>query len=292
MNLDQTEYVIIKRFFWSIMKRLIVIFFSVILCCTMIGCKKQDPVDENGEITSEPSKEPKCAKSMIHTEKLTEVLSSEDGNQKIMLGDFSYPQIENKDHFESVDKINADIKQRVEAEFKDSYNEGSMYAKEVYAQNSDTGMQTRLFPFVTEQRFEITYNDYFLVSYKVIGYTDFGGAHPNTYQKSYTYDILTGELLPITYFYTDSEEEAKQLIAQTFYTLFTEEPELFYPNAGDILTQGNFTYGFYITKDGLSFYINEYDIAPHAAGIQEVSILFDPKVEDFRNLDRLGIEIK
>jgi hypothetical protein len=187
--------------------------------------------------------------------------------------DFSYPQIENLSDLEAIDLINKEIEEKAVDEFAKSIEEVKVFAQDFYDYHEEQGRPSSMLPFVSEQTYEIKYNDNYILSIFVTTFTYFGGAHPNTSYSSYTYNLLTGEKLSVSYFLPDemTEEEAKQYVAQLFYSVYNEDQERFYPDTGEILTQGKFEYGYYVTDEDIVFYINPYIIAPYVAGIQEVS---------------------
>ncbi len=225
-------------------------------------------IDESmGEVSTTAATPPK--KSIITSRKFERQLLNQEGNKVLLRGEFTYPQIENIESVPSIDKINKEIKENTEAEFTKSFTEGSTYVNDFYNNPS----QDFQYPFVTEQKYDVTHNQDYITSFKISNYSDFGGAHPNISQSAYTYDVRTGELLPASHFIGKSEDDVKTLVGQTFYTVVLEQPDAFYPNAGEILSKGEFEFGFYLRDDSIIFFINPYVIAPSAGGIQETGIL-------------------
>lgn len=225
-------------------------------------------IDESsGEVSKTTATPPK--KSIITSERFERELLNKEGNKTLLRGEFTYPQLQNIESFPSIDKINKEIKENTEAEFNKSFKEGSQYVKGFYT-NPNEGFQ---YPFVTEQKFEVTHNQDHIVSFKISSYSDFGGSHPNLLQSAYTYDVRTGDLLKASHFIGKDEADVKAIVGQTFYTIASEQPDAFYPNALEILSKGEFEFGFYIRDDSIIFFINPYVIAPSAGGIQETGVL-------------------
>lgn len=209
-------------------------------------------------------------KSVISTKKLERQLLNEDSTVTLLRGEYFYPQVDNSDRIPSVDRLNEEIQKNTEEKFEKAFNEAADYVKEFYGQEGTTS--TRL-PFVIEQKVEVTNNQDYIVSFKITSYDDLGGAHPNILQSAYTYDVRTGEKLKASHFVGGDEEGVKQLVGQSFYTIVTEQPDEFYENALDILSKGQFEFGFYIDKGSITFFINPYIIAPYVGGVHEVSLL-------------------
>jgi len=130
--------------------------------------------------------------------------------------------------------------------------------------------------------FTLTYDadefDKFLsiISTKIV-YT--GGAHPSTVKSSKTYNIETGavtlEEVSKRLFNKSPDEiltEAKEL----FREKVKENPDRFYADSEKLIDEMSPEYeNFYISKDGLVFYFNHYEIAPYATGMIEVKIPFE-----------------
>ncbi len=104
-----------------------------------------------------------------------------------------------------------------------------------------------------------------------------GGAHPATFKSAKTYGTETGAValsdVSEALFGKDAEEilkEAKTL----FLEKIKENPDKFYDDSENLLDYLS-TENFYIDKNGLSFFFNQYEIAPYASGIIEVKIPFE-----------------
>lgn len=245
--------------------------------------------EPTAEPTAEPTKEaataPKVA-TIVEAE-FADTLKSEDGSVELVKASYKYPQIDNAANDPNIDKINQAIKDFTKKKYDEVYENGKSYATDMYPQITKQDEINATFPFAVEAAYEVTFNDNNLVSVHVSTYTDFHGAHPSTEDFAYTYDTLTGEQLPISYFYGDSDADAKEYVAQSFHTVFNEEPDLFYENAGDILSSGEFEYGWYLTEEGIQIFVNPYILAPYVAGNQEMTFAYDTNVTMFHHLDRV-----
>lgn len=268
-----------------------VIFFGF---CMISGCKKKTKAPDsyprkqasyNSQATLAPTspkaKDPQTRKAVIVSESLRRQLLNRDKNRVLLNADYNYPQIENLGGLESIELINQEIKEVAEKEFEKNYKDVEAFAIEFDLVPMEPGRPSSMLPLVSEQTFEVKYNDDYLVSVFVTTFNHFGGAHPDTTYSSYTYDVRSGEKLTAAYFLPDrkTEEEVKQYVAEVFYTVYNKDKESFYPDTGEILTEGRFTYGYYITKEDIVFYINPYEIAPYAAGLQEVKVPREATIE-------------
>ncbi len=122
-------------------------------------------------------------------------------------------------------------------------------------------------------------------------YSYSGGAHPSTLYISCTYDSNTGEELKLGDIVNDKsvlpeiieKELKKKYPEETFLepdslkdditTIMDQEGQMSeYAEEGDEPQRGlTFTLG----SNGLTFYFSNYEIAPYAAGVQEVTLTFD-----------------
>lgn len=270
------------------MRKKILLVLAVLLnLCILSGCRKKTEVPalyepkqfaKESQVTlpptAFPTKEPQPKKAIILSKNIRKQLMSRDNSRVLLNADYSYPQIENVSGLESIDLINQEIKEAAETQFKINYEDVEKFALEFDLIPMDPGRPSSLLPLVSEQTYEVKYNDNYLISVFVTTFQHFGGAHPSTTYSSYTYNVLTGEKLSAAYFLPDekSKEEVKQYVAEVFLTVYNQDKERFYPDTNEILSEGKFDYGYYITEDEIVFYINPYEIAPYAAGLQEASV--------------------
>ena len=220
------------------------------------------------EVASQPKK------AVLTPNYIRKQVRSKDNSLVLLNADFSYPQIENLSGLKTIDSINQEIEGKAQDDFNHSFEEGQKEALEFYDYHSEQGRPTSLLPFVTEQTYQVMYNDSYIISNLITDFSYFGGAHPNTLYSSYTYHLLTGDKLTASYFLSEkmTKEEEKQFVANLFLEAYKKNPDNFFPDTEQILNEGKFEYGFYVTEDSVVFYTNPYEIAPYVAGKQEVSV--------------------
>ena len=129
-------------------------------------------------------------------------------------------------------------------------------------------------PYEFETSVVVTYSKNDIFSILSSWYTYLGGVHPNTIQTSYTYNVTTGELMhpdDITGDAYDAVGQAKQL----FTNSINEQPEEYFDNAVEHLDDAMANVQFNLYDNGFIFYLNTYEIAPHATGIISVSMPFE-----------------
>jgi hypothetical protein len=124
----------------------------------------------------------------------------------------------------------------------------------------------------------------------VIDQTDYlGGAHPNTLRSSVTFDLDTGDGVPLAEFFTISESQMIDLLVDLVFeqasSLVDESGVLLYDCDEATIRAAFRTEQYYLSEIGLTLYFQPYDIAPYAAGLPEFVIPYDQLSDVTRNLD-------
>ncbi len=184
--------------------------------------------------------------------------------------DIAYPQFSEP----ALAALNAQLAGDAQASFQD--------ARETFASVlSDLDETvTASHSFRAETRYAVTYNSADTVSILFADMRDYAGAHPGTTYRALTYDLTDNKILALSDILRGSQEE----IDQRIIACFTERIErsrqaqpdstAYFPDAETLLAEAvaNGDYGFYLTEEGLVFFLQEYAIAPYAAGRQEAMI--------------------
>ena len=69
------------------------------------------------------------------------------------------------------------------------------------------------------------------------------------------------------------EKELKKEVDAAFAKKFAQDPRGYWENAKDIVEKTKLAdIGYYLTEDGVVFYLDPYIVAPYAAGFVEVII--------------------
>ena len=101
-----------------------------------------------------------------------------------------------------------------------------------------------------------------------------GGAHPNTFISTETFDVETGKKAKL-------EDVAQKLLGKSAKDVVKAAKEIFVEKVKEYddeiskaeenvetLNEEN----YYVSKDGITFFFNTYDIAPYAAGVIEATV--------------------
>ena len=106
---------------------------------------------------------------------------------------------------------------------------------------------------------------------KLLSYTNTGGVHPNTYQSFTNFNLDTGEEIYYEDIVVDSTG-LKKLAEQEFYKVRKKMDESF--EKEDAFWGKSFTLpeNFAITKNGVKFFYNNYEVLPYVFGHTEFII--------------------
>jgi len=119
------------------------------------------------------------------------------------------------------------------------------------------------------------------VSYVYTLYVDTLGAHPNTFYRTFTFDLTTGAELDITSLFVPRSDYLRRLSAISQFELaksLGEFANVEYIGQGTKPEALNFQ-SFVIEKDELVLLFPPYQVAPYAAGSQEVRIPLEQLTE-------------
>lgn len=131
---------------------------------------------------------------------------------------------------------------------------------------------------------KIHYFDGKYVSFCQYEYDYTGGAHGMPYLIGFTFDLETGERLMLSDIISNTEDELKDIVTQFFVKMMEEHPEVGYWDDSEEYIRGitDMDALFYLTEEGITFYVGPYAISSYAAGFQEVTIPyheFDIKIK-------------
>lgn len=118
--------------------------------------------------------------------------------------------------------------------------------------------------------YEVKFNHYPKLSVVTSNYMFAGGAHGRTKVESFNFDVKEGKRM----YLTDILEEENQLNAVERYVweYAIERSNVFYPDLKKEDVQLTKDTAFYFTDDGITLIFQQYEIAPYAAGNQEIQI--------------------
>lgn len=108
----------------------------------------------------------------------------------------------------------------------------------------------------------------------ISNYSYLGGAHPNSYQTYLNFNQKTGELIQLEDIIID-QEAVLRIAEQQFRTTYDIFPDAPLTNAGLFEKKLVLPENFAITKKGLMFLYNPYEIGPYVAGYYQFTIAWE-----------------
>lgn len=146
-------------------------------------------------------------------------------------------------------------------------------AKELYEYNQANDYPIMVYEIILD--YKVTYQNYSVVSLYTDEYIFSGGAHGNTKREAQNWNLQTGrqiilkELFPNNpYYIIDILKEINNQIAKQ---IEAGENQYFDNYCG--LVQENFRFeNFYMVKEGVTIFFNQYEIAPYSSGIPTFKI--------------------
>lgn len=196
---------------------------------------------------------------------ITEKTLAEKGDNYALK--ITYPQISNTDNNEVIAQLNAQFEQAA----KDFITENKAEAL-----NGEAG----IYQYVAEQQYEITFDDGIYLSVLNTNIINAGGAHPMTYKNSAVYSLNDGKTVALNAILNGTDSEINAKVTAGFEALINKTPELFFESAKDDLAEAMQMMQYYLTKDGLEFYLPLYSLQPYAAGFTQFNL--DYNSDDFK----------
>jgi len=116
---------------------------------------------------------------------------------------------------------------------------------------------------------DVIFNSSKFLTVSINQYSFFGGAHPNTFSRDFVFDSQTGKVLGLKdLFASGFNSKLNKLIDKKFRETYKLKPNESLNGENGMLFENfiNYNDNFSLTKKGISFYYNPYEIAPYAVG--------------------------
>ncbi len=206
-------------------------------------------------------------KSIVKRENIKNLYKAEDG-KIILTSNFTYPFI--------INTSNPNFEQLVNTYFENKVNEMKDYEKDSYlsAKNFyESFPETSLLPYTMEVNFSTEYNSDKLLSFKLLSNSYLGGAHSNPMTKGVTFDSVNNNVITFDKMYVDDTKTVNSTLNYLIEEYIEDnnmQDSLFPYEKGSLPLP--YKDNFFITKTGVTYIYNPYEIAPYATGIIFISI--------------------
>lgn len=195
-------------------------------------------------------------------------LETADDGTVVMTYRVAYPEIQSNDSVCMA--FNEFIKGDADEACSKSLAEYLSSAKETYSASLLNGAE--FIPYMSERAFDITYNDDNIISI-IFSDCDFaGGFHPSYSMNSMTYNLKTGKLVEIGEILYENETNIREKVRRLIENEIANNSEIYYSDALDCLDDALYDLKWYLSGDGVHFYLNPYEIAPYSTGVVDVII--------------------
>lgn len=131
-------------------------------------------------------------------------------------------------------------------------------------------------PWSVEINGEVVFQNERFVSVNLAAYDYMGGVHPNSAQRNICLNVESGNLLSLDEIINDYDKLV-QLGEKAFREAVELEPDDDLSAAGYNFPDNTFTLNenFMLTKEGINFHFNPYEIAPYVLGHTDVDISYE-----------------
>lgn len=261
-----------KSFNKKIFILIIVVFLIFILIILTIKKGKDiasNKVDNEKTITSSNNEDVNSIQNYsVDTKSIKKTIKSDDGMDDLFIFDIKYPYIKGEENNEVIDYINNKFKETAES----IYNENLSYmedCKEQYNYLKEYPDSTWS-PYSITSSINIKYNKNGILSYGCETSSYYGGVHPTTQSQFYTYNLNEGTEMSIHDIFKGDAREIKRSRVIEIINLY---PENFYDDVFENLDQDLDYVEFYLTEEGIVFYIPEYLLGPYSSGAMQTEPL-------------------
>ena len=138
-------------------------------------------------------------------------------------------------------------------------------AKKTYEELTKAGIEVTPYEVITKYQIH-NIKDY--LSLTIIYYQYTGGAHGISQVLAHNYDLASGNRLELKNIFKEGYNY-QEIINKIIKEAIAKKPEEFFPDAFQGISEKQ---SFYIGKDGITIYFQNYEIAPYSAGNPEFLI--------------------
>ncbi|NLG03219.1 MAG: DUF3298 domain-containing protein [Clostridia bacterium] len=170
-------------------------------------------------------------------------------------------------------------------QYQEMFSDCVEYSKEIYVENPDNWMGY----YTVSSGINVKRSDSLIFSFLESWDSFMGGAHPNHGNKGHNFDVKTGKELEIEDVVSDITElitVLDQRLTQTYSEdiFFDDDLSAYMKSYYLDPPEGERSkFQFIVGYEGITFYFSPYELAPYAAGSQEVCLLYSEYPELFKD---------
>lgn len=198
-------------------------------------------------------------------------------NHMIMKYTIKYPKFVSQTYHTLAHKLNTLY--RTKAVMYEKSNVMNLYQMAMVEYEYSVANHFPIHQFEAYVTFTVTYNQNCALSLYFDQYEYTGGAHGLTVRTSDTWDLKKSRRMELSDFFPN-RVNAKKYVTETIISQIDEQMAegnaMFFEKYNDLVENTLKVNNFYLTKEGLVIYFQQYDIAPYAAGILTFTIPYGP----------------
>jgi hypothetical protein len=267
--------------------RILIFLVTVALFTTLFsGCGSSnnsdstDTVSPENETVSTPSDDASSDSEKLSPLKVSYKVYREtikdDYGTDLAYFKFTYPYIDNPDNAEGITSINEYYKTQLDYFVTTVVSDGKKYALEAKKAAEEAGFD--FFALAFEREPSIYYNDNNMLSVLNMDYENTGGAHPNSYWSSETFDVKTGRMVTLSDIFGLSKEKTLEKVYEIVINQIEEtkgENSCYFENYEENVKNYYSENDFVLGPEDIILYYQHYAIAPYAAGIPTFEFPYD-----------------
>lgn len=190
-----------------------------------------------------------------------------DYDSSVLLGSTDLEWLVINENFSGADRINAVL---------DAEQQANMEYERTVAKDMEELAADGLNSSISSRVSQIYHFNERYISFTQQNYDYMGGAHGMPYWVPHTFDLETGDELGLSDIVANSEEEFKDIVTTQFAEMYNVDPGMYWDDAIESVREWTTMESpFYLSNKGLIIYYGPYDLAPYAAGFQEIVVPYD-----------------
>lgn len=210
----------------------------------------------------------------IEMQREEEDLTADDGTV-LCTTSYVYPVVSIEGNVDAAEKINADIRSRIDSFVADT--EVEEWARENYDYQTEAEDEYPFLSYYDDMLFSIQRSDSNIISFTVTYSTFTGGAHGNYTTQGVNYNAKTGDVITFSDLSDDADAFHEDTLAfnqalsktETYQMRMFSEDMLNGVSLETVLYADN---AWYLSSSGLTFISDPYALGPYAAGTIEFII--------------------
>ena len=198
-------------------------------------------------------------------------------NSIIMRYTIKYPQFISEEYHLVANKLNALY--RTKALMYEKSNIMNLYQMAMVEYEYSVANNFPIRQFEAYVDYTVTYNQNCIISLYFDQYEYAGGAHGLTVRYSDSWNLSKSKRIELAELFPHRKryrEYVIQTIDHEIEQLLSQESSMYFDNYRQLVNENFKANNFYLTKEGVVIYFQQYDIAPYSSGITTFLIPYGP----------------